>query len=693
MKGKRPATSEDTVFFSLFTRAGGEDNIEEKLHSLRTDCLAVAVSLCEGYIWQHQTFDLSLHVNNFSDASQSSAASCCPCASPPELEFVDDHAEGEHHAMASTPLPPHLHGKLKYGDNIEDEWFVVFLLFAVSRRFPDICIRVWDSDGEFLLIEAAYSIPSWLKPENSWNRVFIKNGEIHILPLPSSPAELFQLPLLPSIQDALRALYHGSFKTKADDSVQAAVMQKMSGFQQNPTRNMHNVVCRVPLPIAQILKHEPQLVALAVGAFYDRDLDSMKAASRMSHFLPSGQEPPLVDVMVRMSRAMYAQLKQQVFQAPRCYPMPNLSDSHYAEAEIGMKLTCGFEMMYWDRSDHGAQGKLSVTNTRGSKDVGWQAFLGSLKQIGYFRDLLEGSKEYRELMEHAVFAYQKTSLAARVSAAMNAPIQRTMEVLALPHSVNDFLSSEDLKSDDDSWLYDGEDELTNALLERQKELDMYERERGLRKKNQSQKLPRKLPKEKRIKGNFSGDEVVKNMRAFIDKMSSYEGAELPADKDDEGPITLRMETFLKELKSAFGSELETCPLNKTNSSLDEMKTSSSDSDSDIEDIEGRDPMDDDLQSTSPEEGKFMEEYAEALSRELTSSSLVKSFVPVEETASSFDKNKGIVEEMEGLPPVNIDVNLLQNILASYSSQHGLPGPASNLLGAMGLSLPDNKDDK
>lgn len=31
--------------------------------------------------------------------------------------------------------------------------------------------RVWDNDGEFLLIEAAYSLPRWLKPESAANRV------------------------------------------------------------------------------------------------------------------------------------------------------------------------------------------------------------------------------------------------------------------------------------------------------------------------------------------------------------------------------------------------------------------------------------------------------------------------------------------------------------------------------------------
>lgn len=57
----------------------------------------------------------------------------------------------------------------------------------------------------------------------------------------------------------------------------------------------------------------------------------------------------MVEVLVTMSRAMYAQLHQQMFAHPRKYPMPLVSDPNYKQAELGMKLTCGFEMMYWER--------------------------------------------------------------------------------------------------------------------------------------------------------------------------------------------------------------------------------------------------------------------------------------------------------------------------------------------------------
>lgn len=46
-----------------------------------------------------------------------------------------------------------------------------------------------------------------------------------------------------------------------------------------------------------------------------------------------------------------------------------------------------------------------------------------------------------------------------------------------------------------------------------------------------------------------------------------------------------------------------------------------------------------------------------------------------------------------MTPVDVDLNLVSNILESYSSQAGLAGPASNLLQSMGVQLPDNADHR
>lgn len=96
---------------------------------------------------------------------------------------------------------------------MDDEWFIVWLLFQLSEYDPELVISVVDNDGQFLLIEAALVLPRWIKPENTKNRVimfaggepkigrltiiiqvWIHQGNLHIIPLPRTPAELTQIP-------------------------------------------------------------------------------------------------------------------------------------------------------------------------------------------------------------------------------------------------------------------------------------------------------------------------------------------------------------------------------------------------------------------------------------------------------------------------------------------------------------------
>ncbi|KAL2346089.1 hypothetical protein Fmac_000089 [Flemingia macrophylla] len=125
---------------------------------------------------------------------------------------------------------------------------------------------------------------------------------------------------------------------------------------------MHRVRVRVPVSIAHLLRHESQLISLAVEAFYDRDVDTMKFAGAMERFLERGKAEELVRVSVKMSRAMYAQLVQKRFQAPKCYPeMPGWSEREaFVEAELGVKVACGMEIMYQQRKRDGLEGRGST---------------------------------------------------------------------------------------------------------------------------------------------------------------------------------------------------------------------------------------------------------------------------------------------------------------------------------------------
>ncbi|OMO56296.1 SGT1 protein [Corchorus capsularis] len=608
---------DDTVFYSIYP----DDSLSQNaLQSLHLQILNSVSSFTSSYIWQHEPFTLT---------------------------------------VSFQPIP-HLRGQLRFGDNLDDEWFTVFLLFQISLTFPSLSIHVHDTDGEFLLIEAAYHLPRWLNPENSQNRCFIRRGIFHIIPRSSLP--------IPTLTKSLNFLIGNEGITVAPDSVQSVIQNRIAGYPEKAKSNTHTVRVRVPVPVAQVLKHAPPLISLAVEGFYDRDVDMMKHAAKMQRFLkgPTG-EVEMVTVAVKMSRAMYAQLMQQKFQAPKCYPMPSKADM---EAELGLKIASGFEMMYQEKKKQGEEGKGSD----------WKQYIENLDKSGYFKGLLPGSEEYKRLMENAEEYYRKSSSFSKTSEILNAPVRQIDEILSLPYSAEDFKNQDIPPSDDDSWIYSGEDELNSALQDRQKEMELYELKNKKKKSKEEQDTgPSSSSKKKKSKEQqaerFDLTDIVKSMQGFIHKISSYAGAEVPEGRDPR-EVELDVDRFIKELESAVTGE----PMDDDEGS----------SDMDFDECEdGGDACD----QNEDEEDHFMDSYSDAMNDELKDTTLKKSFIHANEPSGLKDEGTSNAKEEvdEDFSPVDVDVNLVKNLLDSYSSQQGLPGPASNMLGLMGLQLP--KDDK
>lgn len=38
-------------------------------------------------------------------------------------------------------VPAHIGGSIQFGDNVEDEWFIVYLLQQITEAFPDLAAR------------------------------------------------------------------------------------------------------------------------------------------------------------------------------------------------------------------------------------------------------------------------------------------------------------------------------------------------------------------------------------------------------------------------------------------------------------------------------------------------------------------------------------------------------------------------
>lgn len=101
------------------------------------------------------------------------------------LSNSQSHSDQEQ--TSTFDLTPHpkrnlCYGSLEFNQNIEDEWFIVYILYELSKFDNDLVIEVHDADGDILLIEAADHLPSWLESNKSKNRCFIHKGKLHIIP-------------------------------------------------------------------------------------------------------------------------------------------------------------------------------------------------------------------------------------------------------------------------------------------------------------------------------------------------------------------------------------------------------------------------------------------------------------------------------------------------------------------------------
>ena len=121
---------EDCVDYTLYiidTKLRDFD-IREKLREVQREASKLTKKLLNQFIWQREAFALELVREN--DKSRS-----------------------------------FLRGRTNFGDSVEDEWLIVYILRELSRSFPQLWIQIVDADGQFLLIEAANTLPRWLNPE------------------------------------------------------------------------------------------------------------------------------------------------------------------------------------------------------------------------------------------------------------------------------------------------------------------------------------------------------------------------------------------------------------------------------------------------------------------------------------------------------------------------------------------------
>ncbi|PVG02291.1 hypothetical protein CPB86DRAFT_823118 [Serendipita vermifera] len=365
-----PSISDDTLQCLIFPMQDEEPSI------LLTNILTYVNKILPGHIWHRDSFQLTL----------------------------------------STDEEKGLECTMRVGDSVDDEWLVVYLLWQVTKTF-DVAVSVYDADGQFLLIEAAESLPSWVTPENVENRVWIYNGHLYLIPLSyTSPnakrptrsrighehledeSENFEKAPYITIKDALARIKKSPEETQAPLPVEDVILERIKDFPQAAKTQIHRTKAALPVDVARALANNPHLIQKAVECFYTRDAIQLRATQKMTRFPPSSS----TTVTVPMTRTAYAQLVGQRLNAPRVFHRPlEQSQDEARWWDNGVKIACGFEMLYQESkkrqenikmrdSDELDRARLDALR----RDRDFVAYIARLEHTDYFEGEMKGSEKY-----------------------------------------------------------------------------------------------------------------------------------------------------------------------------------------------------------------------------------------------------------------------------------------------------------
>jgi len=133
--------------------------------------------------------------------------------------------------------------------------------------------------------------------------------------------------------------------------IQNEAFYRLRNYPKQISENLHSALVTIPRKVAFLLHQKPAYISAAVEAFYLRDPIALRPLRGKDTSDLLFKPEDFVTVSVRFTRVGYAQLKSQDFPAPKAWmgTLPSKNDPKtYDRAELGMKLSCGFEMLLSD---------------------------------------------------------------------------------------------------------------------------------------------------------------------------------------------------------------------------------------------------------------------------------------------------------------------------------------------------------
>ncbi|CBY20605.1 unnamed protein product [Oikopleura dioica] len=266
-------------------------------------------------------------------------------------------------------------GVLEFGDLYDEEWLLLDFLkeFTMSNT---VAARIYDADGEFVLVEAADVLPDWVTPKAVERKVWIYKGNILLLDEKTSA-------------DSITIQKLSKFEKSVDSRrINTELLQKLKLVREDCA--VHTANLYLPQRSAYILSKNPQLISACVAAFYTRDPIDLRGCRTLNDF----PRKTFTATQIPLNRCSLAQLLSQTFVPDKrtgYLPLPIKDDPFFLPYTLGIKITVGLNILL-------LSAKKSSSSFDGSA---FSNFLEKLENNGYFEGELEKSMRWTELYDRA----------------------------------------------------------------------------------------------------------------------------------------------------------------------------------------------------------------------------------------------------------------------------------------------------
>lgn len=507
----------------------------------------------------------------------------------------------------------------------------------------------------------------------------------------------------------------GPGKTEASNDINNTISIKINSYPDKIEKDFHYARCYIPLKVAHLLYHEPQLISSAINAFYYRGPEGMKACSKMRNFTIDNQ----IMTKVKFTKTLYAQLTSQQFFPPKIYHLPNPNSPDFKSHELGMKLACAFEMLLVDPTyknlDQDNKNH-SIENYTFSVDPEWNSFKKKFEKLGFFNNKDKLSIEYKRT--ERIIKEKYLEIKSHINESSYNPLARIRYLLSKEIVDPSLVENKDFKDDDDSWMNINENDLDEMLNEREEDFKkcFSDNDEFDDMSDMDEEEKKEMKELSKLFGNFT---------SFIEKESSYKGINNGItdydDSEDEAfedmfskKIDINPNIFMKVLQNELGFDINKSKLteNDYSYSSDEHSDEESSDEEIFKPVTAKpklpvlEKIDSPAEKDTEEDNKkdeMLETYYDVMDHELYKTKLSKDFKREDSHKSRQKITKGKMatgdsdededeEEDNNYKPVQLDLNLVQNLLDSFEAQEGTVGPTTSILKTLGQRLPKKNKD-